>query len=543
MARLCVAPFARERLHPGAVLLGVAEIAGGDAQAVCFWVLSAAAGARREELESSSPAGMIVLGSALAAPPSEHEHALTAVVDAAGESVSWIHRGEELEAECSTRVVDEFRRHFALLALWGAPAGTAVGAPLAALVDERHLVVMAVAEEKQRPSTENGWSALVDVAASHSQPVRACLLRSRSAGNVSDRLEVAKDEDRDPGGDTAELLALAYVPVARPGDLARSFRGALAQGPRGRWFRPLDIPHPIFADPVSDVADRQRLHEIWRIPQDRPFFRATNALALEEPNWPPASSSNPANAEEGATTAGRDVARVNWQPHAQDVHERLQLATVHSPSASNDYMKLHLVSGHYRYYHYGQDGIHDSGWGCAYRSLQTIFSWFQLQRFTAREFPPSHQEIQDALVRLGDKPPTFSKSRNWIGSMEVGLVLQDSLSIEFQLLFVQSGSEVPSQAPTLARHFDTVGTPVMIGGGVLAYTLLGIAYDEDANEVRFLILDPHFAFSGRRDHTTETQANYMKTIKKGKWCAWKGPELFKAGTFYNFCLPQRPAVI
>lgn len=42
----------------------------------------------------------------------------------------------------------------------------------------------------------------------------------------------------------------------------------------------------------------------------------------------------------------------------------------------------------------------DKGWGCAYRSLQTLCSWFRRQHYTAAE-PPSHRAIQTALVKLG----------------------------------------------------------------------------------------------------------------------------------------------
>lgn len=38
-------------------------------------------------------------------------------------------------------------------------------------------------------------------------------------------------------------------------------------------------------------------------------------------------------------------------------------------------IEVELVRGHYTYHHYMQDGINDSGWGCAYRTLQTILSW------------------------------------------------------------------------------------------------------------------------------------------------------------------------
>jgi hypothetical protein len=39
--------------------------------------------------------------------------------------------------------------------------------------------------------------------------------------------------------------------------------------------------------------------------------------------------------------------------------------------------EMSVVQGIYSYHHYMQDRVDDSGWGCAYRSLQTIVSWFR----------------------------------------------------------------------------------------------------------------------------------------------------------------------
>ena len=36
---------------------------------------------------------------------------------------------------------------------------------------------------------------------------------------------------------------------------------------------------------------------------------------------------------------------------------------------------------------------------------------------------PSIREVQERLVAMEDKPPTFLGSRQWIGSVEVALVL------------------------------------------------------------------------------------------------------------------------
>lgn len=70
------------------------------------------------------------------------------------------------------------------------------------------------------------------------------------------------------------------------------------------------------------------------------------------------------------------------------------------------------------------------------------------------------------------------------------------------------------------------------GGGVLAFTLLGIDYDSEKNEVNFLILDPHYKGSD----------NIKNIIEKGG-ISWKKESLFLPNTFYNFCLPQRPDLI
>lgn len=50
---------------------------------------------------------------------------------------------------------------------------------------------------------------------------------------------------------------------------------------------------------------------------------------------------------------------------------------------------------------HAQDRFDDSGWGCAYRSLQTICSWMRRQQYTSASVP-THQDIQRTLVDIGD---------------------------------------------------------------------------------------------------------------------------------------------
>ena len=76
------------------------------------------------------------------------------------------------------------------------------------------------------------------------------------------------------------------------------------------------------------------------------------------------------------------------------------------------------------------------------------------------------------------------------------------------------------------------------GGGVLAYTLLGVDYNELTGECAFLILDPHY--TGGED---------LKVIRKEGWCGWKkavsdsGKDFFVRDAFYNLLLPQRPSTV
>lgn len=44
----------------------------------------------------------------------------------------------------------------------------------------------------------------------------------------------------------------------------------------------------------------------------------------------------------------------------------------------------------------------------------------------------------------------------------------------------------------LINHFNKEGTPIMIGGGVLAHTILGVDFNESTGDSMLLVLDPHY---------------------------------------------------
>jgi Ufm1-specific protease 2 len=199
---------------------------------------------------------------------------------------------------------------------------------------------------------------------------------------------------------------------------------------------------------------------------------------------------------------------------------------------------LHMVAPGYRYYHYMQDGFDDKGWGCAYRSLQTLWSWFEMHHYTDRA-PPDHEAIQQTLVDVGDKQPHFVGSKDWIGSQGVGYNLDEHLGVSCKFIFVQNGAELGSKARDIAAHFDTHGTPIMMGGGALAFTILGVAWNEQTGDAQFLILDPHYTGSDG-----DVAAICTKEVRlegyRARPCGWRGADSFSQRDFYNLCCPMLP---
>jgi hypothetical protein len=198
----------------------------------------------------------------------------------------------------------------------------------------------------------------------------------------------------------------------------------------------------------------------------------------------------------------------------------------------------HVVSGAYDYYHYQVDRFDDCGWGCAYRSLQTLLSWFQHDgRYFSKSFKmPTLNEIQRILLsvdpekaKMGEK---FVGSKTWIGSFEVMMVLQHYVPLlECKIHRVEKGKQLDEDVQLhrlLAAHFDRGGAPVMIGGAAYAHTILGINCNIRTGDAQYLILDPHYTAT-----TTD-----LRTVKSKGWCGWKdAAKFFKPSEWYNMCLP------
>ncbi|KAL3069500.1 hypothetical protein niasHS_018225 [Heterodera schachtii] len=178
--------------------------------------------------------------------------------------------------------------------------------------------------------------------------------------------------------------------------------------------------------------------------------------------------------------------------------------------------KYAIVCGKYAYYHYGQQNVDDIGWGCAYRSFQTVCSWLKFQNYIdATKAIPSHQQIQQCLVDIGDKPSNFVGSKKWIGSLELSFCLETMFGINAKILSSKSGADLAEHARALIYHFENGGAPVMIGGGQLAHTILGVDYNVRLGDCQFLVLDPHY-----------TGTENLSEILNGGCCDIRASSLF-----------------
>ncbi|XP_019724243.1 ufm1-specific protease 1 isoform X1 [Hippocampus comes] len=197
----------------------------------------------------------------------------------------------------------------------------------------------------------------------------------------------------------------------------------------------------------------------------------------------------------------------------------------------SDPLQTSLAEGDYHYYYYGCDGQDDRGWGCGYRTIQTMASWlgYNVKPRIENKPPPSIPEIQQALVSMMDKPSSFLGSKEWIGTFEASLVLSYFYDVPCRLVHVRSGGELEQIAiEELHQHFGKRGCPVMMGGDRdnSSKGVLGVCTGGAGSYL--LIVDPHY-YGG--------QLERGEAQRRG-WAAWKRLASFNQSSFYNLCLPQ-----
>lgn len=166
------------------------------------------------------------------------------------------------------------------------------------------------------------------------------------------------------------------------------------------------------------VCHRMEFQEAAGLPRDRPCARLQQSLRIFEQFF---RQHRDQCAHDEARTKGADAAIAGTLPPP---HLLVNVHAALCAGAGVEGGTVSLVHGYYTYHHYLQDSMDDKGWGCAYRSLQTIISWFKMQSYVtdtsiqkcesanaatrdvleARKFVPTHRNIQEILVGMDDKP-------------------------------------------------------------------------------------------------------------------------------------------
>ncbi|KEG15434.1 hypothetical protein DQ04_00071020 [Trypanosoma grayi] len=284
-------------------------------------------------------------------------------------------------------------------------------------------------------------------------------------------------------------------------------------------FWPLPLTFPVN---IHSTLDKQRVeeHKALLLPM-RPLLHFRQRLK----DWARANELRPMSVASMSRTG------VSWEKHLiRDIHKNVRCL---SPISGGE---LFVTSGSYDYYHYRVDGFKDDGWGCAYRSLQTILSWFQYEGLMDKPMPDL-RAIQEILAvkdaeKMGRKD--FVGSRDWIGSFEIMIVIQHYVpGIECTIRRMESGSDLdtdPMVQQLLVSHFrQKRACPVMIGGSSYAHTILGVDANLATVEARYLVADPHYSSS-------ETS---IKTVTNKGYVGWKeAGKFFESNSWYNLCIPQ-----
>lgn len=203
------------------------------------------------------------------------------------------------------------------------------------------------------------------------------------------------------------------------------------------------------------------------------------------------------------------------------------------PNPLSDPVKCTLIKGDYLYFHYGCDGQDDRGWGCGYRTIQTMASWLCYNcsppKYQNRP-PPSVPEIQQALVSIGDKPGSFSGSREWVGTFEASLALDCFYDVPCKLVHIRGGAAELEQVAVeeLHQHFEKHGSPVMMGGDRdnSSKGIFGVCTGDKGSYL--LVVDPHYYGC----HLEKAE------LQRQGWAAWKRISSLDQTSFYNLCMPQ-----
>jgi hypothetical protein len=205
------------------------------------------------------------------------------------------------------------------------------------------------------------------------------------------------------------------------------------------------------------------------------------------------------------------------------------------PPASADDPPAHLVRGKLRYMHYNAQDFADRGWGCGFRTTQTMLSWLE-----PRWPPPTIPECQAAI-------PGYAGPREWMGVPDAVALLDcfhASPVLVRHLPARRSAGAVGALVAELARHFDSGGGPIMVAGGVDVYSKTVVGVRGVGYGAELLVWDPHYSgtATARAHEPGVVGEAARRQLWDGGWVAWRSVSALRDDSFYNLGLPRpRPA--
>lgn len=171
------------------------------------------------------------------------------------------------------------------------------------------------------------------------------------------------------------------------------------------------------------------------------------------------------------------------------LHNLIEQITHNSSLKNANEGQTYLTRGDFSYFHYGCDGVQDQGWGCAYRTLQSMISWILNKKPNYKDLNvPGIREIQECLVRLEDKPQKFVGSRDWIGALEVFYVVDSLYDVPCKIVHITSSEELNDYVDTLVEYFNDYGGFVMMGGDMDAASKGIAGIHTNARETYLLVV-------------------------------------------------------
>lgn len=145
-------------------------------------------------------------------------------------------------------------------------------------------------------------------------------------------------------------------------------------------------PHPF----ISDLTKLASQREAWKSDPELDWRKSWNHRFGLRPNCPYFRDSN------SLFSPTQNIAG-----DASSIHSLLFIPSVlcNPHKAMPIVEPSWLISGNILYFHYGHQGLNDKGWGCAYRSLQCLLSFFSLNHYVDMRVPSIPEVLIEWRVR------------------------------------------------------------------------------------------------------------------------------------------------